>query len=67
MSFTDEFIADSEKFEKLMIGKLRDDRESIQAKTYKNWVNSVLIKVVIYHNISHIIHLKSQFVITIIK
>lgn len=50
MSFNDDdgdgaFICDNEKFERLRIGRLRTDRETIQAKTYKNWINSVLIKV----------------------
>ncbi|KAH9406609.1 Spectrin beta chain, non-erythrocytic 5 [Tyrophagus putrescentiae] len=49
MSFNDDdgdgaFICDNEKFERLRIGRLRTDRETIQAKTYKNWINSVLIK-----------------------
>lgn len=45
MSFCNEFIADNDKYEKSLIGKLRNEREEIQAKTYKNWINSVLLKV----------------------
>ncbi|KAI2801420.1 Spectrin beta chain, non-erythrocytic 5 [Blomia tropicalis] len=44
MSFTGDFIVDSDKFERLKIGKLRNDREAIQEKTYKNWINSILLK-----------------------
>ena len=47
MSFTGDFIVDSDKFERLKIGKLRNDREAIQEKTYKNWINSILLKVCI--------------------
>lgn len=41
----DDFIVDSTKYETRKIGKLRRERECIQAKTYRNWINSVLIRV----------------------
>lgn len=36
---------DSDKFEKKRIQVLQQQREYIQQKTYKKWINSILIKV----------------------
>lgn len=44
MSFGEKFFADNEGFEK-SIRQLRVKYEEIQARTYRNWINSVLIQV----------------------
>ncbi|OTF70812.1 Calponin homology (CH) domain containing protein, partial [Euroglyphus maynei] len=38
------YCADNDRYERSKIGKLRTEREEIQAKTYKNWINSILIQ-----------------------
>lgn len=45
MSFNKPFVGDNDRYERSKIGRLRDEREEIQAKTYKNWINSILIQV----------------------
>ena len=45
MSFSgDNFYCDNARYERSKIGKLRNEREEVQAKTYKNWINSILIQ-----------------------
>jgi hypothetical protein len=45
----DSYKYDSDKFEKKRIKVLQLEREYIQQKTFKNWINSILIKVKIYN------------------
>lgn len=45
MNFSgDNFYCDNDRYERSKIDKLRFEREEIQAKTYKNWINSILIQ-----------------------
>ena len=39
---------DSDKYEKKRIKVLQEEREVIQTKTYRKWINSVLIQVGLY-------------------
>lgn len=40
------FKYDSDKYERKRIKVLKEERELIQTKTYTNWINSVLVKVI---------------------
>jgi len=41
----DGFKYDSDKYEKKRIKVLQQEREAIQTKTFRKWINSILIKV----------------------
>lgn len=48
-----DFICDVAQYEKANIGKLRAKYEDVQSRTYRNWINSVLIQVSVFVTIAN--------------